>query len=235
MQIFTRLSLTVLLLLSVANLTAQVKFQGVVRDTVGKPIEMASIVLIKKVSEEVISYGITSEDGKFSIKAEPNTAFEAQISAFGLRTITEIIDFKDQDIFKEYVMTNNIVLDEVVVKLPVTVSGDTISYDADSFKNGSERKLEDIIDNLPGVEINDNNQIEVEGKVVNKLLVNGKEFFEGDTKIGTKNIPSNVVDKIQVLRNYSEVSQLNSVRSSQDNIAINIQLKKGKESFVLEM
>ncbi len=232
MQLFTRLSLTVLLLLSVANLTAQVKFQGVVRDTVGKPIEMASIVLIKKVSEEVVSYGITSEDGKFSIKAEPNTAFEAQISAFGLRTITEFIDFKDQDIFKEYVMTNNIVLDEVVVKLPVTVSGDTISYDADSFKNGSERKLEDIIDNLPGVEINDNNQIEVEGKVVNKLLVNGKEFFEGDTKIGTKNIPSNVVDKIQVLRNYSEVSQLNSVRSSQDNIAINIQLKKGKESFV---
>ncbi len=96
MQLFTRLSLTVLLLLSVANLTAQVKFQGVVRDTVGKPIEMASIVLIKKASEEVISYGITSEDGKFSIKAEPNTAFEAQISAFGLRTITELIEFKDQ-------------------------------------------------------------------------------------------------------------------------------------------
>ena len=101
MQLFTRLSLTVLLLLSVANLTAQVKFQGIVRDTVGKPIEMASIVLIKKVSEEVISYGITSEDGKFSIKAEPNTAFEAQISAFGLRTITELIEFKDQEIFKD--------------------------------------------------------------------------------------------------------------------------------------
>ena len=232
MQLFTKLSLAVLLVLSVTKLTAQVKFQGVIRDTVGKPIEMASVVLIKKASEELTSYGITSEDGKFSIKAEANTAFEAQISAFGLRTITEPIEFKDQDIFKEYVMTNNIVLEEVVVKLPVTVSGDTISYDADSFKNGSERKLEDIIDNLPGVEINDNNQIEVEGKVVNKLLVNGKEFFEGDTKIGTKNIPSNVVDKIQVLRNYSEVSQLNSVRSSQDNIAINIQLKKGKESFI---
>ena len=133
MQHLSRLSLTLLLLLSVNSLTAQVKFQGVVRDTVGKPIEMASIVLIKKASEELVSYGITSEDGKFSIKAEPNTAFETQISAFGLRTITELIEFKDKDLFKEYVMSNNIVLDEVVVKLPVTVSGDTISYDADSF------------------------------------------------------------------------------------------------------
>jgi hypothetical protein len=129
-------------------------------------------------------------------------------------------------------MSNNIMLDEVVVKLPVTVSGDTIIYNADAFKNGSERKLEDLLENLPGVEINANNQIEVEGKVVNKLLVNGKEFFEGDTKIGTKNIPSNVVDKIQVLRNYSEVGQLNSVRSSQDNFAINIKLKEGKENFL---
>ena len=232
MRLFLKLSSLSLFLFVLNNVSAQIKFEGIVRDTIGNPLEMASVVLINKGSEELISYGITSEDGKFSIKALANTTIEAQISAFGLRTITEIIEFKDGDLFREYVMANNIVLDEVVVKLPVTVSGDTIIYNADSFKNGSERKLEDIIKNLPGVEINDNNQIEVEGKVVNKLLVNGKEFFEGDTKIGTKNIPSNVVDKIQVLRNYSEVSQLNSVRSSQDNIAINIQLKKGKESFV---
>ena len=232
MRLILKLSSLSLFLFVLNNASAQIKFEGIVRDTVGKPLEMASVVLINKVSEELISYGITSEDGKFSIKALANTTIEVQISSFGLRTITDLIVFKDGDIFREYVMTNNIVLDEVVVKLPVTVSGDTIIYNADSFKNGSERKLEDIIKNLPGVEINDNNQIEVEGKVVNKLLVNGKEFFEGDTKIGTKNIPSNVVDKIQVLRNYSEVSQLNSVRSSQDNIAINIQLKKGKESFV---
>lgn len=232
MRLLLKLYLLSLFLFVLNNVNAQIKFEGIVRDTVGKPLEMASVVLINKASEELVSYGITSEDGKFSIKALANTTIEAQISAFGLRTITELIEFKDGDLFREYVLTNNIVLDEVVVKLPITVSGDTIIYNADSFKNGSERKLEDIIKNLPGVEINDNNQIEVEGKVVNKLLVNGKEFFEGDTKIGTKNIPSNVVDKIQVLRNYSEVSQLNSVRSSQDNVAINIQLKKGKESFV---
>jgi len=115
--------------------------------------------------------------------------------------------------------------------MPVVVRGDTLIYDADSFKNGSERKLEDIIDKLPGVEINESGQIEVEGKVVNKLMVNGKDFFDGDTKIGTKNIPSSAVDKIQVLRNYAEVGQLSSVRNNQNNFAINIKLKQGKESF----
>ena len=81
------------------------------------------------------------------------------------------------------------------------------------------------------MKINDDGQIEVEGKVVNKLMVNGKDFFEGDTKIATKNIPSSTVDKIQVLRNYGDVAQLRGVRNNQDNVAINIKLKIWKECF----
>jgi hypothetical protein len=115
--------------------------------------------------------------------------------------------------------------------MPVTIKGDTIVYNADSFKNGSERKLEDVLEKLPGVEINEDGQVEIEGKVVNKLMVNGKDFFDGDTKIATKNIPSNAVDKIQVLRNYSEVGQLSSVTNNKDNFALNIKLKEGKENF----
>lgn len=214
------------------QINAQISFTGIVKDSVDNPLEMASVVLIRTEGRAMETYGITGADGKFSLKVAPNTQYEVQISAFGLRTLNDIVDVKESDFEKNYTMSNSIVLDEVVVKLPVTVSGDTIVYNADAFKNGSERKLEDLLENLPGVVINENNQIEVEGKVVNKLLVNGKEFFEGDTKIGTKNIPSNVVDKIQVLRNYSEVGQLNSVRSSQDNFAINIKLKEGKDNFL---
>ena len=133
----------------------------------------------------------------------------------------------------DYNLIPEFALDEVelVYKMPVAVKGDTLVYNADSYTNGSERKLEDIIDKLPGVEINENGQIEVEGKVVNKLMVNGKDFFDGDTKVATKNIPSNAVDKIQILKNYSEVGQLSSVRNNQDNVAINIKLKEGKENF----
>jgi hypothetical protein len=83
---------------------------------------------------------------------------------------------------------------------------------------------------LPGVEVNADGEIEVEGKSV-QMLVNGKKFFEGDTKLGSRNIQ--LVDKIQVLRNFSEVGQLKGLENSNDDVAINIKLKSGKINFGL--
>jgi hypothetical protein len=209
----------------------QIKFEGEVSDSLKIPLQSASVVAIDNETNGLESYGLTDEKGKFKINLKENKAYKIQVSSIGLITINEILKTNEEDIVKNYTLRADIILDEVVVKMPIVVRGDTLIYNADSFKNGSERKLEDIIDKLPGVEINDSGQIEVEGKVVNKLMVNGKDFFDGDTKIGTKNIPSNAVDKIQVLRNYAEVGQLSGVRNNQDNFAINIKLKQGKESF----
>ena len=210
---------------------SQLKLEGVVTDSLEIPLQSASVVAINKATNGLESYGLTDEKGKYKLKLKGDAGYKIQVSSIGLITINDTLQTKDVDLIRDYVLRADIVLDEVVVKMPVVVRGDTLIYNADSFKNGSERKLEDIIDKLPGVEINENGQIEVEGKVVNKLMVNGKDFFDGDTKVGTKNIPSNAVDKIQVLRNYAEVGQLSGVRNNQDNFAINIKLKQGKESF----
>ena len=220
-----------LLVASVAN--GQIKLEGVVRDSLKNPLELASIVAINKKTNGMESYVVTNADGKYSLNLKKNSFYKIQVSYIGLKTVEDSIATKEVDITKDYTLISDNVLDEIelVVKMPVVVKGDTLIYNADSFKNGSERKLEDIIDKLPGVEINENGQIEVEGKVVNKLMVNGKDFFDGDTKVATKNIPSNAVDKIQVLRNYAEVGQLSGVRNNQDNVAINIKLKEGKENF----
>jgi hypothetical protein len=120
---------------------------------------------------------------------------------------------------------------EIVREMPVSIKGDTIVYNADSFKSGTERKLEDILKKLPGVEVNADGEIEVEGKKVSKLMVEGKDFFDGDTKLGVKNIPADAIDKIQVLRNYSEIGALKGVENNQDNVAMNIILKSGKKNF----
>ena len=209
----------------------QVKLEGIVKDSLKAPLESASLVAIDQKTNNLESYVLTDINGKYKLNLKNNSNYKIQVSYIGLRTINETLDTKEGDILKDFVLRSDIALDEVIVKMPVVVRGDTLIYDADSFKNGSERKLEDIIDKLPGVEINESGQIEVEGKVVNKLMVNGKDFFDGDTKIGTKNIPSSAVDKIQVLRNYAEVGQLSGVRNNQNNFAINIKLKQGKESF----
>ena len=115
--------------------------------------------------------------------------------------------------------------------MPVSIKGDTIVYNADSFKSGTERKLEDVLKKLPGVEVNSDGEIEVEGKKVTKLMVEGKDFFDGDTKLGVKNIPADAIDKVQVLRNFNENSILKSVENNQDNVAMNIKLKSGKKNF----
>ena len=210
---------------------AQVELKGKVLDTLQSPLESASVVAINKVTNALDAYTMTDDLGLFSLNLKQNTKYKIQVSYFGLQTINDSLSTKTNSMKRDYTLRADIELDEVVVKIPVLIRGDTLIYDADSYKNGTERKLEDIIAKLPGVDINDTGQIEVEGKVVNKLMVNGKDFFDGDTKIATKNIPSSTVDKIQVLKNFGEVGQLKGVRNNQNNVAINIKLKEGKESF----
>ena len=226
--------LTFIALLCFVNISiAQIKIQGVVKDSIGEPLELANVIAINQETSALESYGITNDTGRYVLALEKNTKYKLQVSYIGMKSFEEVITTVNDNIEKDITLVADNALDavELTYEMPVTVRGDTLIYNADSFKNGSERKLEDVLEKLPGVEINADGQIEVEGKVVNKLMVNGKDFFDGDTKLATKNIPSNAVDKIQVLRNYSEVGQLSGVQNNQDNVAINIKLKEGKENF----
>jgi hypothetical protein len=225
--------LPLLFLLFIQIATAQIKFEGIVKDSIGNVLELANVIAINQESQALESFAITDEKGYFLLSLKKNTKYDLQVSYIGMKSFEDLISTTDQDIKKEFILEPDNTLDtvELTYEMPVTVQGDTLVYNADSFNTGTERKLEDVLENLPGVEINEEGQVEVEGKVVNKLMVNGKDFFDGDTKVATKNIPSNAVDKIQVLRNYSEVGQLRNVTNNQDNVALNIKLKEGKENF----
>ncbi|PKQ43687.1 TonB-dependent receptor [Confluentibacter flavum] len=212
---------------------AQVKLEGIVKDSIGTPLELASVIALNQQTQKLDSYGITSSDGRYRLALDKNTIYKIQVSYIGMKTFQKDVTTTDQDIFLDINLENDNTLDEIelIYEMPVTISGDTIAYNADSFNTGTERKLGDVLKNLPGVQINDDGQIEIEGKVVSKIMVDGKEFFDGDTKLATQNIPSNVVDKVQVLKNYAEVGQLSGVTNNQDNVAINIKLKEGKTNF----
>ena len=189
---------------------AQVKLTGVVKDSIGEPLEMANVLAIDKVTNKIASYGFTDEKGFYKLNVEKNTTVLLKISYVGMKSADFAIETKSDAIVTNVMLAFDNALDgiNIVSKMPVTIKGDTIVYNADSFQNGTERKLEDVLKKLPGVEINDDGEIEVEGKTVEKIMVDGKDFFDGDTKLATKNIPSNALDKIEVLRNYADVSQL---------------------------
>ncbi|WP_298884468.1 carboxypeptidase-like regulatory domain-containing protein [uncultured Polaribacter sp.] len=212
---------------------AQIKLTGVVKDSIGEALEMANVLAINKTTKKMASYGFTDAKGNYKLDLDRNGIFTIKISYVGMKTADFEVETKDKNLVKNVTLAYDNTLDEIniVSKMPVTIKGDTIIYNADSFKNGSERKLEDVLKKIPGMEVNDEGEIEVEGKKVGKLMVDGKDFFDGDTKLATKNIPANAIDKVQVLKNYGEVNQLRGVQNNEDNIALNIQLKKGKKNF----
>lgn len=221
-------------LLMVTMITnAQIKVSGVVKDSIGAPLEMANVIAINSETKALDSYGFTDSSGRYKLTLKKNATYNIKVSYIGNKTAEITLETKEISIVKDITLQPDTTLEEVNIsyKMPVTIKGDTIVYDADSFKAGTEKKLGDVLKRLPGVEVNADGEIEVEGKKVSKVMVEGKDFFDGDTKIATQNIPSNAIDKVEILKNFSEVNQLRSVSDNQDNVAINIKLKEGKKNF----
>ena len=202
---------------------AQIKLTGVVKDSIGEPLEMANVIALNKTTNTLDSYGFTDSDGNYKLTLKENTTYSIKASYIGTKTSDLIINTKSLDIIKDIVLMPDNKLDEVNItyKIPVTIKGDTLVYDADSFKVGTEKKLGDVLKRLPGVEVNADGEIEVEGKKVGKVLVEGKDFFDGDSKIAVQNIPANAIDKIQVLKNFSEVGQLKGVQEDRKSTRLN--------------
>lgn len=212
----------------------QVTITGVVKDSVGGTLDMANVVAINQETKTLDGFGITDPNGRYKVNVKSNTAYSLKFSYLGFQPKELLIEVKDADLQRDITLieqSENLDEVEVVYEMPVTIKGDTIVYNTDSFVTGTEKKLEDVLKKLPGVEINDDGEIEVEGKKVTKVMVDGKDFFDGDSKLAAKNIPANALDKVEVLRNFSEVSQLKGVTNNDDNVALNIKLKSGKEQF----
>jgi hypothetical protein len=214
----------------------EVKLIGKVTDSLQNPLAMASVIAKEKETKKVVTYSITNDDGLFQIKLPKNNIYNIEITFLGKETLIDEINTNrvEESIRKNFVMkeqSNTLKDVELVYEMPVSIKGDTIVYNADSFSRGNEEKLGDIIKNLPGMDINEDGEIEVEGKAVQKVMVEGKDFFDGDSKLAAKNIPSDAVSKVEVLRNFNEVDQMRGLGNDQDNVAVNIKLKEGKKKF----
>jgi len=225
-----------IILLPLLSFSQKVTFEGTVKDSLGNPLEMANIIAFKKGTKFLESYSITDNKGNYRLFLEQDQSYTLKVSYLGFDTknIDIIIDSNSADLEKHIILkesTESLSEVELTYEMPVRIVGDTIVYHADSFTSGKEKKLEDVLKKLPGIDIDDNGEIEVEGKKVDKVLVEGKEFFDGDSKIATQNIPANAIDKVQVLKNYNEVSGMRGVTNNEDNIALNIKLKTGKNKF----
>ncbi len=227
--------LTLLLVVtSTVALAQEISLSGTVKDSLGVGVDMANVIAINTATQGLESYGITNHAGLFKLKLKTGEQYTVKVSYLGFKPESFTFTAGENDAIKDIVLQEQAAqLDEVDVtyEMPVSVKGDTIVYDTDAFLSGTEKKLKDVLENLPGIEINDDGQIEVEGKTVSKVMVEGKDFFDGDSKLAVENIPANALSKVEVLRNFNEVSQMKGLTNDDDNVALNIKLKEGKKNF----
>jgi len=224
----------ILLVLYTTLSFAQITISGVVKDKDGNPLDMANVIAMNVDDASLEGYSITEANGKYRIKLSKLGNIELKVSYLGFDSQSKLLVISEKETVKDFVLKeaeNNLDDVEITYTMPVTIKGDTIVYNADSFTNGKEKKLGDVLEKLPGIDVNKEGEIEIEGKKVSKVYVEGKEFFDGDTKLAVKNIPADAIKKVEVLKNHNEVSQMRGLGDDSDSIAINIKLKEGKKNF----
>lgn len=207
---------------------------GQVLDSLNRPIAYANVVAINQSTQKIGGFGITNEEGRFKVTLAPGSQYLLRVSFVGFQQFERLISEWDSEVQMQIVLKQSdteLGLVEVVSEMPVTMRGDTLTYKTDAFTTGNERKLEDVLEKLPGFQIDDNGDVKVQGKKVDKVLVDGKTFFDGDTKLATKNLPANAVDRVQVLKNFNEISPIRGL-DNDETLALNIQLKDGKKNMV---
>lgn len=208
---------------------------GVIVDESNKPLEGANIIAKPSQSNLNIKFSIADNKGRYKLELDKNVIYEITVSYIGF--IDEVFIVEPSSNVKTHdfkLKASGEILKEIVIKhdfKPLVVKKDTLIYDVKSFTNGNERKLKEQLEKLPGVEVDKNGGVKVQGKKVTKFLVEGDSFFGGGTKLGVENIPANAVDKVEVIDHFNEVGFMKQVSDSED-LAMNIKLKDDKKKFV---
>lgn len=209
------------------SLSAQTKCAGTVKNVYDEYISNASVI-IKDTEGHIISFGFTDEKGHFSLNAENTGTFTIEVHKSGfVKEQQELIINKNTKNYKlDFVLvdTENILEDLVIdIPPPVMVSGDTISYDAKAFTTGREQTVEDLLKNIPGLSIDSQGNIKYGETPIEKVMVGGDDLFNKGYALLTKNMPNKPLDKVQVLRNYSNNKLLKGIEES-DGVALNLTL-----------
>lgn len=208
---------------------------GIVSDTLNNPLENANVIAKPLQQNATIKFAITDNKGRYKIELEKDVRYEIRVSYIGF--VEEIYVYAPNSEIRTYnfkLKSTGIDLKEVVITHkyePIVIKKDTLVYNVNAFTTGNERKLRDQLEKLPGVEVDKDGGVTVQGKRVTKFLVENKSFFGGGTKLGVENIPADAVDKVEIIDNFNEVGFLKPVSDSED-LAMNIKLKEDKKKFV---
>ncbi|MDD4730294.1 MAG: carboxypeptidase-like regulatory domain-containing protein, partial [Dysgonamonadaceae bacterium] len=212
---------------------------GKLIDDISKePISEANIRILAQKDSTYITGKASGKDGSFSIPIK-NGNYIVHVSYVGYAEV-----YKDAEVSNSSsnvrlgtisMQDDNLLLDEATVTakaVEIVVRGDTIEYNADSYKVTESAVIEDLLKKMPGVEIDKDGKITVNGRDIKKILVDGKEFFSDDPKVASKNLPAKMVDKLQVLERRTDMSMMTGFDDGDEETVINLTVKPGMKEGV---
>lgn len=210
-------------------------FEGNVTDEINQlPLEAATVYVSNAKDATLIEYTITDKKGKFYLnlkKKEVPVILKISMAGFedyilDLKSIHKAIDFG-----RIVLKVESKMLGEVVVKSqapPIRFKKDTLEFNAASFKVRPDANVQTLLKQLPGVDVDADGKITVNGKEVNKILVNGKPFFDKDGKVALQNLPAEIINKVQVTDTKTKKEELSHQSASSNNASINLTIDEEK-------
>ncbi len=195
------------------------------------PLEAATVFMETVKDSTLITYTITDRNGKFVLEGKTSEKnVRVNISFVGYENFQKELNLdkpiQDLGIIPISVSVAN--LDEVIVKsrAPVTIKKDTLEFNVASFKTKKDANIEDLLKELPGVEVSPDGKIKVNGKEVSNIMVNGKPFFGNDPTIASRNLTKDIVEKVQIVDTKGKSEAFTGEKGSQESKTINLTIKE---------
>ncbi|HLK98102.1 MAG TPA: carboxypeptidase regulatory-like domain-containing protein, partial [Hymenobacter sp.] len=216
----------------VAPTPARFSLQGRAVDTSAAPLASSTVMLLSPKDSSLVNFMRSDEKGAFAFKNLKSGQYVLKISFVGFipynlvikptgEAVIDLGDLKLKPITRE--------LMEVVVrtaKAPLTIKGDTIEYNASSFKVPPGSTVEDLLRKLPGVQVDTDGNIRAQGQQVEKVTVDGKNFFGNDPKLATKNLQADAITKVQIFNDKTEQAKLTGIEDGKKQKTVNLELKE---------
>ena len=219
----------------------KVTVSGLIMDgSTNETMPGATVVLLQPKDSTQASGALSGEDGKFTLPAVKAGSYIMRISYVGYLTQFKNLTLpkgnKSINVGTFTLQENSKMLKEtdvVAMLAQVEMKADTFVYNAEAFRLPEGSALEELVRKLPGAEVDDEGNIKINGKSISKIMVDGKEYFQNDTKMAMKNLPSKLIKKLKAYDKKSDYSRITGIDDGEEETVLDLSVKKGmKEGWV---
>ncbi len=234
-KIFTLSAVFILFLSSSHAQKADGSIKGKLVDTTAKqPISDATVSVLNAKDSSLATFTLSNKQGIFEIKGLATGSYRVVISSKGYMefkqsvTLTETnktIEFGNLALQKDYKTLEGVT---VISESPIQVKNDTVQFNTSGFKTQPNASLEDLLKKIPGMEVDKEGTVKAQGEQVQKVLVDGKEFFGNDPKLATKNLTADMIESVQVFDDMSDQAKFTKIDDGSRTKTLNIKLKKDR-------